>query len=587
MLERRIERYRLPRRVQRNGEQLSSRRLKPVFRDRDEMTAVADLTTAVRKAIGASEHLIVVCTPHSAASNWVTREIGLFRSKHGRAAILAALFDGDIDTAFNPELLVPNRGVPMHPLAADFRPGGDGRLALLKLVAVLAGVQLDELVRRDAQRRRHQLFAWAACITVVVGLIASMFLMALGQRAEARAEQQRGIATITQLVEQREELSKAGNLDLLRSYDRTALGFFRGRDVSTLPASAQLLSAKLLQGIAEDDESAGDFPALETAATAAWRTTDRLLRSDGAAPDRILAHCQSEFWLGLAAWRLGKLAAAERHFSAYAALTGRLVALAPDKPAWLKEAGDADSNLATYYLRQSDLARAGPFFRRAQERFERAARPGYDSEIWRDLADSYGWRADIARLGGDYDTAMGYRMDQRHTLEVMRTHEPGNAKIESGLIKNQLGIARLLAAQKRWAQAIAAFDAGRAQAQARAQRDPSNADMAVQARAFDLFEVHAWLDMPPSMRPPPSRIAAVLDGCAPERAKSNKNEGAIFCAILGARLKLQQGESLAGDSAVRSLCMQGDAHGLSERWRLDLQKEIEFLRCADHKPRSI
>ena len=296
--------------------------------------------------------------------------------------------------------------------------------------------------------------------------------------------------------------------------------------------------------------------------------------------DRIFAHAQSEYWLGLAAWRLGDLPATEQHFSAYSGLASRLVALAPDDPAWLKEAGDADSNLATYYLRQSsDLERAGALFRRAQSRFEHAARSGFDSEVWGDMADGYGWLADIERLRGDYDTALRYRSRQRRTLEMMIAHEPENATIEVALIKNRLGLGRVLAAQKRWADALASFDTGRQEAQSRLRRDRANADMALQVRAFELFEVQTWLEMPPALQPRPARIATTLKDCSAERAKSPQSEGWIFCSILKEKFARQQGQSSENDSAVRRLCLQARVPGLSERWRLDLRKEAAFLRC--------
>src|SRR5205085_2833190 len=73
-LHRKLESYRLPRRL-RAIAGLPSGRLKPLFRDSDDLSAASDLTKAVREALADSDFLIVVCSPRAAASRWVAREI--------------------------------------------------------------------------------------------------------------------------------------------------------------------------------------------------------------------------------------------------------------------------------------------------------------------------------------------------------------------------------------------------------------------------------------------------------------------------------------------------------------------------------
>ncbi|MGZ3173286.1 MAG: toll/interleukin-1 receptor domain-containing protein, partial [Croceibacterium sp.] len=136
----RLEGYRLPRRL---AEQVGVARIRPVFIDRAEMAASPDLAEVTRKALADADFLIVACTPHTPKSDWVAREIGLFREQRGRDAILVALLGGNEKTAFPEALLDDGQGHRAEPLAADFRHEGDGsRLALLKLIATLLGVNL-------------------------------------------------------------------------------------------------------------------------------------------------------------------------------------------------------------------------------------------------------------------------------------------------------------------------------------------------------------------------------------------------------------------------------------------------------------
>jgi len=105
-LHKRLETYRAPGRLAAQSPTVVSRthRIKPIFRDNVELSATYDLTTAVREAIAQSDYLIVVCSPHSANSKWVGREIELFSTLHGDSHILAALIDGTPQTAFPPAL---------------------------------------------------------------------------------------------------------------------------------------------------------------------------------------------------------------------------------------------------------------------------------------------------------------------------------------------------------------------------------------------------------------------------------------------------------------------------------------------------
>ena len=102
----------------------------------------------------------MICSPAAKASEWVGHEIELFRALHGDAPIRAALIEGQPEDAFPTALMT---GTGAQPVAADFRRRGSARkLAVLKLVAALAGVQLDELVQRDGQRRTRRVLAASA-----------------------------------------------------------------------------------------------------------------------------------------------------------------------------------------------------------------------------------------------------------------------------------------------------------------------------------------------------------------------------------------------------------------------------------------
>lgn len=204
-LHNRLETYRMPRALVGTESAFGpvSRRLPPIFRDRDELPASGDLGGELRAALAGAGSLIVVCSPAAARSRWVNEEVLSFKRLHGENRVLALIVagepgDGD-NECFPPAVrlkLGPDGNlsdIAAEPIAADLRPGKDGRrLALLKLVAGVAGVPLDALARRDAARRqRRMLWITTASLAVAVFTI-GLAVYAEGQRRVA--EQQRRLA---------------------------------------------------------------------------------------------------------------------------------------------------------------------------------------------------------------------------------------------------------------------------------------------------------------------------------------------------------------------------------------------------------
>jgi tetratricopeptide (TPR) repeat protein len=176
-------------------------RLPPVFRDRDELPASADLGGELRAALAAARFQIVLCSPRSAKSMWVNEEILAFKRAHGEARVLPLIiggepYAGDERECFPPALrfkLAEDGSlsdVPAEPIAADIRDGKDGkRLALLKLIAGITGLKLDQLAQRDAARRQRQLLAITAGSLSIALVTIGLAIYANIQRAEAVRQQ--------------------------------------------------------------------------------------------------------------------------------------------------------------------------------------------------------------------------------------------------------------------------------------------------------------------------------------------------------------------------------------------------------------
>jgi hypothetical protein len=583
-LHRKLETYRLPRRLAGSD---PSRRLKAIFRDSDELAASFDLTTAVRRAITQSDFLIVICSAASAKSHWVGREIELFRDLHGDAGILAVIAEGETDTCFHEALHGRKGGPSLEPLAADFRrDGGERRLALLKLVAVLAGVRLDELLQRDLQRQMRQIAAVAVGGVAGIAVVSGLSIAALNARADAEAQRTRasglGAFMTTDL---RKGLRSAGRLDLQLAADNAALAYYRGQNLSRLSPEALGQRAKLLHAAGEDNEKQGDLKTAQVQFEEARRTTAALLAAKPNDPQRLFDHAQSEYWVGFINWRNGDGAAAKAGFEAYARLADRLVAIDPKNDEWRMETAYAANNLGMLALRQAgDPAEAQSQFRKALRIRQAIAqhKPG-DPELQRAIGNALAWLADSQRVNGNLPEAMATRGVQGRILAGLLARSPNDVQVQGAMLGHDLAVARIEAAQGDFRLAIQHLDDGHTAALALMRGDPTNKDFAKQARMFELFKVRTWLAMPARSRPPIPTIAASLGDCGrPTQALAN-DEIADFCAILFARLRAAAGDGAAAEAALGPVRRHASTRHdvLTARWGLNLGEEAGTIEVAD------
>src|SRR3954462_4239396 len=206
-LHRSLERFRVPSslagKLTANG--VIPKRLTPIFRDEQELSAGGDLADEIKAALAASQFLVVLCSPTSARSRWTNAEIESFKRTRPEGCVLAAVISGEpfasdipgreAEECFPPALRYKydRRGhrtaKRAEPLAADFRETGEGRrLAFLKLVAGMLGVGLDELVQRETTRH-HRRLAWLAAASLAgMAVTSTLAVVALESRNSAREQ---------------------------------------------------------------------------------------------------------------------------------------------------------------------------------------------------------------------------------------------------------------------------------------------------------------------------------------------------------------------------------------------------------------
>ena len=234
-LHRELEKFRVPHslagKLTANG--VVPRRLTPIFRDQQDLSAGGDLGEEIKAALAASQFLVVLCSPEAAKSRWTNQEIESFKRTRPEGCVLAAVASGEpfasdvpgreSEECFPPALRYKydRRGHQTakraEPLASDFRTTAEGkRLALLKLVAGMLGVGLDELVQRETTRR-HRHMAWLAAASLAgMAVTSTLAVFAIQSRNEARQQRREAEGLVEfMLGDLRGKLEPIGKLDAL------------------------------------------------------------------------------------------------------------------------------------------------------------------------------------------------------------------------------------------------------------------------------------------------------------------------------------------------------------------------------------
>jgi tetratricopeptide (TPR) repeat protein len=440
-LHRRLEGYRLPKRLAgTQGEDGAvPERLTPIFRDRDELPAAGDLSERVRAALAVSRNLIVVCSPNSAASPWVAKEISTFRELHPDRPVFTAIIEGEPEQCFPPEL----REGGAEPLASDLRKEGDGRrLGILKLVAGLSGVGLDALVQRDAARRIRRVTYITTAAVAAMLVMALLTAVALNARAEAQRQRTEAEGLVEfMLTDLRDRLKGVGRLDVLTAVNQRALAYYQRQDLNRFPADSLERRARILHALGADDLDRGEDERALRLFHEAARTTGALLQERPEDPNRIYAHAQSEFWVGRVDFDRKNYASAKSAFERYKSLADRLISLNPQNPEWLQEAGYANGNLCTIALAPpEDIRSALTSCAAALKGMERAAKYLGDGSLREDLVNRHGWMADAWKASGDWRRARTERVVQERILKELLAEDPLNTSYQKSWIRMQIAM---------------------------------------------------------------------------------------------------------------------------------------------------
>ena len=183
-LQKKLEWYRLPTEI--HNEFSDSRYIRPVFRDRDTLTSGV-LNDELRSHLEASNYLVVLCSPNSAQSEWVSDEVKAFVEMGRLDKIVPFIIEGTPQDYSHADVSQPLMGecFPLalrqwnteHPdknllgIAVNDDGKTDKQKAFIRLVAHLLGVQFDTLWQRHKRYVRRLITSLSALAVVALAFV--------------------------------------------------------------------------------------------------------------------------------------------------------------------------------------------------------------------------------------------------------------------------------------------------------------------------------------------------------------------------------------------------------------------------------
>lgn len=494
-LHRELERFRVPTslagKLTANG--VVPRRLMPIFRDQQDLSAGADLAEEIKAALAASQFLVVLCSPTAATSRWTNAEIESFKRTRPEGCVLAAVAAGEPfasevpgrehEECFPPALRYKydRRGHQTakraEPLAADFRENHDGRrLAFLKLIAGMLGVGLDELVQRETTRR-HQRLAWLAAGSLAgMAVTSTLALAAFQARNEAREQRRQAEGLVEfMLGDLRAKLEPIGKLDALDGVGSRVLDYYKRQDASELSDAALLQRSRALNLMAEVAFLRGHLDEADGLYRQAMSGTAEAVRRSPSDTKRLFDHAQNIFWVGEISRYRGQFGQAEAFYREYKRLGDELVAREPDNLKWRMEGLYGEENVGIALYDERRFADAANQFRSARSGIEKLASIDASNQTYQnELSNILAWVADTESARGNFDLAIAGRKRQILMLEQAIAHGSTDVAVRQSLIPAHQALGILLAVRGEKVPAIAELRQAMVQADHLIPVEPAN-----------------------------------------------------------------------------------------------------------------
>ncbi|MBQ6969139.1 MAG: toll/interleukin-1 receptor domain-containing protein, partial [Synergistaceae bacterium] len=199
-LHKRLRSYHLPSTLIQKHPELP-KKLGTIFLDEANLVANGgSLTESLRGYLDESKFLILICSPDSARSPYVNKEVEYFM-KIGRGKNIVPLIVSGLPHSQDPsiECFVPAiRDLPMElePLGIDLKTFGE-RDSFLRVIATTLRLDLEYFVSVEARDRKRKAVMFSSAAAALVVMVGALFWYGISQQErrhyEGEAQYRRGL----------------------------------------------------------------------------------------------------------------------------------------------------------------------------------------------------------------------------------------------------------------------------------------------------------------------------------------------------------------------------------------------------------
>ena len=183
-LQRKIETYKLPSSLQKKYNQKLPKNLKPVFRDKTDISKSGKIDDIINPELDKAKYLVVICSRNSEKSKGVSKEIQRFKEQSRENNIIPFIIEDISDSKDTNKLYYPP-GIDTETLGISIPQLGKPQAAT-KVISQMLDLDYNVLWDRHKERQIKQILLAAAIIVVTVLTFAITIKIQSNKIAEQR-----------------------------------------------------------------------------------------------------------------------------------------------------------------------------------------------------------------------------------------------------------------------------------------------------------------------------------------------------------------------------------------------------------------
>lgn len=208
-LQKKLESFSLPAAIRKENPELPNK-IRPVFRDQSELSG-GNLKTEIEKGLNGSKYLIVICSPRSAQSPWVSKEVQHFIDQGRENYIIPFIIGGTPNSSIPENECFPEGlrqltgekeilGINVNEMGRD--------AAAIKVIARMFDLRFDVLWQRHEKEKRRKNLVTTVSIMALMLVAIAISLIFWNKNSTIKRQNEQLTSLIKSLEEENKTVSQ-------------------------------------------------------------------------------------------------------------------------------------------------------------------------------------------------------------------------------------------------------------------------------------------------------------------------------------------------------------------------------------------